>query len=373
MKIIVAPQAFKGTLSGLTVAKAIAKGIHKVFPHAKVVLIPVADGGNDTLNVLLHAKKGIRKQSRVMGPLGKPIQVTWGAWKEDKTALIETANICGLSLIPKDKRDPSKTTTFGVGELIKIAIDKGYRSFLIGLGGSGTNDGGFGMARALGAKFYGKRNKELAFGPLTLQHLNKIDCSGLDARLKQCSFQIACDVNNPIVGPKGASRVYSAQKGASPQMTHELESALKQYAKVIENDFGVDIRNLPGGGAAGGLGAGMAVFLGAKLYSGSKLILDLLNFDAALSDTDLVITGEGRIDRQTIYDKAPIEVAKRAKRKNIPVIAITGTVGDGFKAVHNYGIQAIFPLFWSANHVIEAPYDKLISTSTEEILRVLYL
>lgn len=366
MKIVIAPQGFKGTMSCFSVASAIQEGAKRVFPQAEYILMPVADGGDDTLNVLVRALSGKINETRATGSQSEAILAPWGA--VGKTAVIEMARICGLAMTPIEDRKPLRATTYGVGEVILAALNAGFRQFVIGIGGSATNDGGAGMAQALGARLLDWHGKDLPRGGAALSKLSHIEIDGMDPRIKECNFQIACDVLNPLTGPEGASVIYSPQKGASPMDVEVLEEALLHYSTIVKHNLGVDIYSLPGAGAAGGTGGGMAAFLNAKLVAGSDFILSLLHFDKALQGANLVITGEGRMDRQTVYNKAPIAVAHAAKRHNIPVIAIVGSVGEGYEAVHQHGIDAVIPLSFFPS-APKPDSRQLVITATEEALR----
>lgn len=373
MRIIIAPQEFKGTLSGIAVAKAIKKGVLKVFPKASTLLIPVADGGDGTLHTLVNSKSGKIHYAQVTDSLGHPLRAPFGILKDRKTAVIELAQICGLAKLSPSKRNPLKTSTYGVGEIILAALDAGCRHFIIGIGGSATNDGGAGLAQALGIRLLDKKDKDLSKGGASLVDLYKIDMNGLDPRIRECTFIIGCDVSNPLIGKNGATIVYAPQKGAKPQKVILLEKGMIHFAKVVKKDLGIDIANIPRGGAAGGTGAGMFAFLGAQLLSGSEMVLDFLDFDKHLKGANLVITGEGCIDQQTVYEKAPIAVAKKAKSHKIPVLAVVGRVGPGYHEVHKHGIDAVVPLTWCIAHCKSENYEQLIMQALEESLRLFKL
>jgi len=340
MKIVIAPQAFKGSFSSIEVAHAIEAGALKAHPNAKIILLPISDGGDGFLETILTIQNGDEKQSEVMGPLGNNMITKWGITHNPTTAVIELAKICGLNLIPKESRNPKLTTTYGIGQIIKEALDMGIRNFLIGLGGSATNDAGTGLVSALGAKFIDENGQKLPLGGSHLVNLHSIDLSNLDPRIKESTIVVGCDVTNPLTGPSGATSVYAPQKGATPEMVDLLENSLKHFAEVAHQD----LKNIPFAGAAGGTAAGLHIFLGAHLKSGIDLVLDELNFNDKIRDADLIITGEGRMDAQTLYNKGPIGVAHRAKAQNIPVLAIVGSVGPGYEAVHAEGITHVIPL-----------------------------
>ncbi len=313
------------------------------------MLLPVADGGEGTVQALVEATSGQLIPARVTGPLGTSVESCFGilgssAPGEPPTAVIEMAAAAGLPLVPPAKRDPRITTTYGVGELIRQALDLGCRRLIIGIGGSATNDGGAGMAQALGASLLDAQGADLPPGGAALARLDRIQVTGLDARLQETTILVACDVTNPLCGPEGASAIYGPQKGATPAMVAELDAALAHYATIIKRDLGKDVRDLPGTGAAGGLGAGLLAFLKATLTPGAPLILDTLGFDSHLRGASLLFTAEGRIDQQTTYGKAVAAVAARAKAAGVPVIALAGSLGPGYETLYQMGIDAIIPL-----------------------------
>jgi glycerate kinase len=329
MRIVIAPNAFKGSLSALEAATAIGEGIRIAAPDADLVLVPIADGGDGTVDALVAATQGERRTRRVHGPLGDPVDAEYGVIDQGSTAVIEMAKAAGLALVPKDKRDPRVTTTYGVGELLQYAYDEGAHRFIVGIGGSATNDGGAGMAQALGYHLLDDKGLELPPGGLALKRLARIHVGGVHANWKETEVDVACDVTNPLTGPRGASAVYGPQKGATPDMVAELDAALHHFAEVIRRDLGVDVEQLPGAGAAGGLGAGLVAFVGARLRPGAEMVMEALHLDERLTGAELVITGEGRIDSQTArFGKGPAAVARHAKSAGIPVVAIGGSVAD---------------------------------------------
>ena len=329
MRIVIAPNAFKGSLSALQAATAIGEGIRNAVPDAELVLVPIADGGDGTVDALVAATQGERRTLRVRGPLGDPVDAEYGLIDGGSTAVIEMAKAAGLALVLKDKRDPRITTTYGVGELLQHAHDAGARHFVVGIGGSATNDGGAGMAQALGYHLLDERGLELPPGGLALKRLARIHVGGVHATWKQAEVEVACDVTNPLTGPRGASAVYGPQKGATPEMVAELDDALHHFAEIIRRDLEVDVEPLPGAGAAGGLGAGLVAFLGARLGPGAEMVMEALHLDERLTGAQLVITGEGRIDSQTArFGKGPAAVAHHAKNAGIPVVAIGGSIAD---------------------------------------------
>jgi len=339
MKIVVAPDSFKGSLTAVEVSDAIEQGVREIFPGAEIVKIPMADGGDGTVQCLVNATGGEILREKVTGPLGNGVLASYGILGDEKTAVIEMAEASGLTLVPENKRNPLITTTYGTGQLIKSALDQGCRKMIIGIGGSATNDGGAGMVQALGAKLLDKDTEEIGFGGGELKKVFRIDTKYLDNRLSETKVLIASDVSNPLCGSKGAARIYGPQKGATPEIIEELDESLGHFAEIIKRDLNKDIKDIPGAGAAGGLGAGLMAFLNAELRPGIEIIIEVVRLDQAIKDADMVITGEGKIDSQTIYGKAPIGVAKIAKKYNIPVIAVAAIIGDDVDIVHQHGID----------------------------------
>lgn len=344
MKIIVAPDSFKGSLTAVEVSDAIEQGIREIFLEAEIVKIPMADGGDGTVQCLVNATGGEILRKKVTGPLGDEVLASYGILGDKKTAVIEMAEASGLTLVPENKRNPLITTTYGTGQLIKAALDQGCRKMIIGIGGSATNDGGAGMVQALGVKLLDREGKEIGFGGGELRKIFRIDTKYLDNRLSETEVLIASDVSNPLCGPKGAARIYGPQKGATPEIIKQLDESLAHFAEVIKRDLHKDIKDIPGAGAAGGLGAGLIAFLDAELKPGIEIIIEIVKLEQAIKDADLVITGEGKIDSQTIYGKAPIGVAKIAKKYNIPVIAVAAIIGDDADIVHQYGISTLLKI-----------------------------
>jgi len=342
MKIVIAPDSFKESLSALEVANNIRAGFREIFPDADYVVLPVADGGEGTVEAMVAATNGSVVSLAVSGPLGEPVDAFFGLTGDGRTAIIEMAAASGLMLVTPEARDPLVTTTFGVGELIRAALDRGARHFIVGIGGSATNDGGAGMLQALGVRLLDADGKPIGPGGGQLGRLATIDVSGLDPRLAECRIEVACDVDNPLVGPRGASAVFGPQKGATPDKVALLDANLGHYAAVMKAVLGADVAHLPGAGAAGGLGAGFKAFLGADLKPGSEIVATAVGLDATLADADLVVTGEGRIDGQTIHGKTPVGVATVAKRHGKPVIGIAGSLGTDSEAVFSHGIDAVF-------------------------------
>ena len=327
MKIIIAPNEFKGSLSALKVATHIERGIKRVFSSAICELYPVADGGDGTLDVMIQNTGGKFISVPVFNPLGEEMQARLGIIGE--TAVVEMAEASGLRLLKRDQLNPMRTTTYGTGQLIKAALDYGCKRIVVGVGGSATVEGGIGMAQALGAKLLDAQGNEIAYGGAGLLQLHRVDLSGLDPRLQDVKIQVACDVTNPLLGETGAARVFAPQKGADAQMVVDLERGLMQLADVIQRDLNKSVAEMTSGGAAGGLATGLYAFLGAELVSGVDLILDIIGLEAHIKDADLVITGEGRIDNQTAYGKAPAGVLRLARKYDVPVVALAGGVAGG--------------------------------------------
>ena len=341
MKIVIAPDSFKGSASSLQIAVSIQKGIQRVCPDAQFDLIPIADGGEGTCEAVLASAAGEWITRRVVGPLGAPVDARY-CMLEDRTAIIEMAAASGLTLVPHDELDPMRATSIGTGELIRDALDHGARRLIIGIGGSATNDGGAGMLQALGGSLRDSEEKEIGFGGGVLDKLHTLDLSKLDPRIQNSDITIACDVTNPLLGPKGASAVYGPQKGATAEQVRVLDQSLTHYAKIVKAATGIDAADLEGAGAAGGLGYGLLVFLGASLKRGIDTMLDLAGFDERIKGADLVITGEGRIDGQSAFGKVPVGIASRVKRAGeLPVIAFAGGIGEGAERLYDLGIDAM--------------------------------
>ncbi|MBV7534872.1 glycerate kinase [Duganella sp. sic0402] len=345
MKIVIAPDSFKESLTAMAVANEIEAGFREIFPGAEYHKLPVADGGEGTVQAMIDASGGKRIALRVTGPLGEQVSAFYGLMGDGQTAVIEMAAASGLELVLPAQRNPLRTTSFGTGQLIINALNAGARRFVLGIGGSATNDGGAGMLQALGGRLLDATGADLPPGGGALNMLDRIDLSGLDPRIKDCVFDVACDVSNPLTGPQGASAIFGPQKGATPDMVARLDDNLRHYATIIARDLGLsvaEVADLPGAGAGGGIGAAMQVFLGGSLRPGSEIVTDAVGLDAAVADADLVITGEGRIDGQTVQGKTPVGVARVAQRHGKPVIGIGGSLGSGAAAVHAHGINAVF-------------------------------
>jgi len=373
MKIVIAPQEFKGSLSAVQAAQAMAEGLRRALPDATLALVPMADGGPGTVEAMVAAaENGRRMTAAAHDALGRPLAAAWGIIDED-TAVIEMAAASGLTLLTEDERDPRIASTCGTGELVRAALDAGCRRIIVGIGGSATNDGGAGMAQALGARLLDDAGQDLQPGGAALARLGRIDASGLDPRLGQCRVLAASDVFNPLCGPQGASLVYGPQKGATPAVAQELDAALRHYAQVIERDLGVRVLDLAGAGAAGGLGAGLVAFLGAELVPGAQLVAEAVGLRQKLAGADLALTGEGRLDAQTSFGKAPWEVARLARDCGLPVIAIAGSLAEDYRPALDETFDAVVAITPRAMSVQEAMAQgaKLVADAAEAVARLL--
>ncbi|MFF2592617.1 glycerate kinase [Priestia megaterium] len=375
MKIVIAPDSFKESLTALRVCEAVEKGIKTHFPNAEISKVPMADGGEGTVQSLVDATDGEIIQTKVTGPLGKEVEAFYGILGDGNTAVIEMAAASGLHHVSMDERNPLITTTRGTGELILKALDHKVKYIIIGIGGSATNDGGAGMAKALGAKLLDANGAEIKEGGGSLDQLTAIDLTNLDSRLAEVKVEVACDVDNLLTGKTGASAVFGPQKGATPDMVKQLDRNLAHYAAVIEKEMDIHIQNVPGAGAAGGLGGGLLAFLSAELKPGVDIVIKATELENYIKDADLVITGEGRIDGQTIYGKTPIGVAKTAKKHSVPVIAIAGSIGAGSEAVYEHGISALFSVVPGAVDLSEAleKADENIERTAKNVASVIRL
>jgi glycerate kinase len=374
MKIVIAPDKFKGSLTAAEACDAIERGVRRVLPRARIVKLPLADGGEGTVRALVSATSGKLVTRRVTGPLGGKVSATFGLLGDGRTAVIEMAAASGLVLVPERKRNPLITTTYGTGELIAAALELGARRILIGIGGSATNDGGAGMAMALGARLLDRSGRNIGFGGGELRKLDRVDFRRFSVLGSRFSVLVACDVFNPLCGPNGASAVYGPQKGATPAMVKLLDRNLAHYAKIVERDVPVrpTLPRLPGAGAAGGLGYGLCAFLGAKLQRGIELVLDHLDFESHLRGADLVITGEGAVDEQTLHGKVPMGVARRARKFGVPVIALGGSVPPSASALFGHGIDGLLSVCHSPMTLSEAMQNaaSLLELCAERAMRV---
>ena len=343
MKIVIAPDSFKESLSAPDVARAIARGVKNAMPNANTICLPMADGGEGTVEAVLGATNCERRTHVVQNANGQPISASW-AWFADRTAVIEMATAAGLEHIPRDQRNPMNASSFGVGELILQALDAGARHLVLGLGGSATNDAGAGMMQALGLRMLDRNGNLLAPGGAALANCVRIETDGLDSRLSRVDVTIASDVNNPLCGPSGASAVFGPQKGASPAQVKQLDEALSCFANACQQALGKDMRNQPGSGAAGGLGFAAHAFMRTRFRPGVEVIAEISGLAKAIQGASLVITGEGRMDAQTLHGKTPMGVAKLAQAAGVPVIAIAGSLGQGYQALYPIGISAAFSI-----------------------------
>ncbi|MDF0606808.1 glycerate kinase [Neisseriaceae bacterium TC5R-5] len=354
MKIVIAPDSYKESLTAMQVASEIEAGFREIFPDAEYCKMPMADGGEGTVQAMLDASDGQWQQLSVTGPLGQVVSAFYGLTGGTHMAVIEMAAASGLALVPLAQRNPLLTTSRGTGELILAALDAGAWHFVLGIGGSATNDGGAGMLQALGIGLLDEAGESLGPGGAELARLARIDLSGLDSRLSHCRFDVACDVSNPLLGPQGASAVFGPQKGADSQMVAQLDAALAHFAHIIVRDLGVEVAHIPGAGAAGGMGAALLAFLHGRLRSGSDIIAEAIGLDAAVQGAQLVLTGEGRIDSQSIQGKTPIGVARVAQRYGVPVIALAGGLARDRAVVHQYGLDAVFGAVCQPCSVVDA-------------------
>ncbi|KUJ90680.1 MAG: glycerate kinase [Thermoanaerobacter thermocopriae] len=372
VKILIVPDKFKESLSALKVADSIEKGILKVFPKVGIEKVPMADGGEGTVESLVNATGGKIIKTNVKDPLFRDIESFYGILGDGETAVIEMAAASGLYLLKDYERNPMITTTYGTGQLIKDALDKGCRNFIIAVGGSATNDGGAGMATALGVKFYDKDGREIGLGGGALSKIYSIDTSNLDYRLKECRFIVACDVANPLIGENGASRVYGPQKGATKEMVEVLDKNLEHYGKLLEKYFNKKIIDVPGSGAAGGLGAGLMAFLNAQLKNGIEIIIETLKLEEKIKEADIVISGEGKIDFQTAFGKTISGIAKLCKKHNKPLIVIAGTVED-IEKLYEIGVSSVFSTMEKPMSLEDAIKNTstLLEKSAERIFRLI--
>ncbi|MFB3897282.1 MAG: glycerate kinase, partial [bacterium] len=372
MQIVIAPNAFKECLSSPEVADAIAAGIHRVFPEATLIKIPFADGGDGTVEALVTATQGEFRSVKVTDPVGNRIIAAFGILGDRKTAVIEMAAASGLRLVPPEKRNPMLTSTYGTGELIKAALDEGATKLIIGIGGSATTDAGTGMAMALGAKLLADDGLPIGYGGKALSNLSRIDLTALDPRIKHTKVEVACDVDIPLTGDTGTAKIYAPQKGATPEMVEILEQNMVHFTKIVSRDLHLNVNDIPGAGAAGGLGAGLVAFLNAELKPGIDIVIEATGLVDRIQEADLVITGEGKLDAQTAQGKAPIGVARVAKQFEIPVIAIGGSVAADAKVLHEHGIDKLYGLLcppmtleYAMQHARELLADK-----AEEIIHL---
>ncbi|EST14485.1 glycerate kinase family protein [Pseudomonas putida S610] len=344
MKIVIAPDSFKDSLEAADVARAIAAGLAEALPDAQLIECPMADGGEGTMQAILAASDGELRRLTVRGPLGTSVEAGWGWLPQSRTAIIEMAQASGLQQVPTGQRDACRSCTWGTGELVAAALDAGAQRVVLAIGGSATNDAGSGMLRALGLRLLDADNQPLAEGGLALADLARIDASKLDPRLAHVQFEVAADVDNPLCGPQGASAIFGPQKGASPQQVQALDQALGHFADHCARLLDQDVRDYPGCGAAGGMGFAARAFMGAQFRAGVEVVAELAGLQAHVRDADLVVTGEGRFDAQTLRGKTPMGVARVAKRHDVPVVVLAGMLGEGYQQLYAHGVDAAFAL-----------------------------
>lgn len=373
MKILIAPDSFKENLSAKEVAQAIERGIKKVDENIQTSIVPMADGGEGTVESLVEATDGQIINVKVKDPLMRDIDSYYGVLGDRKTAVIEMAAASGLALLEKDERNPMDTTSFGTGQLIKYAIEEGYKNIIIGIGGSATNDGGAGMLMALGAKLLDANGEDIGLGAKGLGKLKSIDLSNFHEDIKDCNFVVACDVDNPLVGKRGASYVFGPQKGADEHMVKILDAKLENFGKVVEDTLEISLLQYPGAGAAGGMGAALLAFLDAELERGIDIVIEATQLERKIMDSNLVITGEGKIDGQTQFGKTPYGIATLAKKYNKPVIAIAGGIGEDASVLYEKGIDSIFSIVNKPMTLEEAMVhgESLLEDTAERIIRAL--
>ncbi|WP_428910062.1 glycerate kinase [Niallia sp. Krafla_26] len=371
MKIIIAPDSFKGSLTSLEVSLAIEKGIKKAFPQAETILVPVADGGEGTMDSLVAATNGHNVEVTVRGPLLNPVQASYGVLGDQETCVIEMASASGLTLIEPEQRNPLLATTYGTGELIKKALDNGCKKFILAIGGSATNDGGIGMLQALGMRLLDATGNEVGNGAAELERIVEIDEQNFDPRIKDCQFFIASDVQNPLIGPKGASYVFGPQKGADESMVAFLDSSLSKWADLVERKTGVRLHDQAGAGAAGGLGGAFQAFFPSSTTRGIDIVVEYTGLEEKMNGAACVFTGEGQIDFQTASGKTPMGVAQVAKKQGIPVFVLSGSIGKGIHELYQYGITSIHSIVNTPMDLQEAinRASKLVETTAEQVIR----
>ncbi|ACB84456.1 glycerate kinase [Natranaerobius thermophilus] len=373
-KVILAPDSYKNCLEAKDVATAMERGVHRYNKNLETIKLPLSDGGEGLIKSLVYATDGELYSQKVTGPLGYEVTACWGLLGDNETAVIEMAEAAGLQLVTKENLDPKITTTYGTGELIKDALNTGCSKLIIGIGGSATNDGGVGMAQALGIEFFDDKGKPLKYGGQELLKLSEIDLSGMDPKLHDIDIRVACDVTNPLIGPQGASQIFGPQKGGQSKDIELLDNALSHFHDIIEKELNKDVKDIPGSGAAGGMGAGLIAFMGAELKSGIDLVMEVLNFENQIKDADIVITGEGSFDSQTLFGKVPHGVAKKAKKHKIPTFVVAGNIKEDLQEFHHHGITGYFS-------IIPGPIDEdqafdraeeLLENTTHQIIRTFY-
>lgn len=372
MKFLFASDSFKGTLSSEQIIQLLTDAAEKVFPGCETSGVLIADGGEGTMDAVIRMTNGSRKTVSVHGPKMEEVKASYGVFDGD-SAIIEMASASGLPMVPAKERNPLYTTSYGTGELIRDALDAGYRKLSVAIGGSATNDGGMGAMRALGVRFLDEAGQELEGFGKDLQKVRHIDVSGLHPAVAEAEITVMCDVNNPLTGPNGATYTFGPQKGASPEIADQLEEGMKQYASVILEQLGTDVDLIPGAGAAGGMGAALCVFLKAELKSGIETVLDLIHFNELLEGTDLVVTGEGRIDWQSAFGKVPSGIGMRCKAQGIPVAAVVGGMGKGAEKIYEFGVDSIISTINGAMDIEEAlsRAEELYANAAERMFRMI--
>ena len=371
MKIVIAPDSFKGSLTAVEAAEAIERGVKKALPLSDTMMVPIADGGEGTLETLVVATGGYTRNVRVMGPLGEEVEATYGILGDKETCVIEMASASGIGLVPKEELNPFLATTFGTGELITHALDEGYSNFILAIGGSATNDGGAGMLQALGVRLLNEGGNSVGFGGGNLSSIRKIDLDGFDKRIANSSFLIASDVENPLVGVSGASYVFGPQKGASPEDVKVLDSQLTHWANEVDRTTGVKLHEKPGAGAAGGIGGAFQAFFPSTMERGIDVVIAYTNLEKKLVGGDLVITGEGQVDSQTASGKTPMGVAQAANDLGIPTVVMAGSVGDGIEALYPYGVISVHSIV-NRPLPLEVAMEEassLLENSAEQVVR----
>jgi len=375
VKIVIAPDSFKGCLSAAEVCEAIQAGICAADPDIRCEKVPLADGGEGTVDALVHATDGRFVSVVAEGPLGEPVEAQFGILGDEETAVLEMAAASGLPLIPEEQRDPTRTTTYGTGQLIQAALDAGCRRLIVGIGGSATTDGGAGMAQALGARMLDSQGCEIPrVSGGQLRNIAEIDTSDFDSRIGECTMLVACDVDNPLLGPRGAAAIYGPQKGATPTQVETLEAGLAHFAELLERDLDKSIAEIPGAGAAGGLGAGLLAFCDAQLQPGVDIVLDVVKLAEKAADAELIITGEGKIDSQTAFGKAPTGPLRVGQQLGIPVLAIGGSVASDASKLNEHGFAALFSILQQPMSLSEAMRPQtarqMLKTTAEQIMRL---
>ncbi|RST58867.1 glycerate kinase family protein [Siminovitchia terrae] len=375
MKIVIAPDSFKGSISAVEASLAIEKGIKRSFPAAETIIVPLADGGEGTMDTLMTATNGVKTAVTVTGPLGNPVEAFYGILGDRKTCVIEMASASGLNLVPEQERNPLVTTTYGTGELIRHALDKGFRSFILALGGSATNDGGAGMLQALGMNILDKKRQRIGFGGGELSRVDKISLENFDPRINESDFIIASDVENPLVGRNGASFVFGPQKGATEDIAQILDQSLTHWADKVEEMTSVKLHNMPGAGAAGGIGGAFQAFFPSVTEKGAEVVMDYTKLRERLAGADLLITGEGQVDFQTAFGKTPMRAALAAKNMGIPTIIIAGSVGKDIESLYRYGVVSVHSIMTRPMALDEAmrSASKLLEHTSEQVCRTYFM